>query len=1147
MKRILLIVFVFLSCIFPIQAQELLTFHNTQLPANGAAYCIGKDDDGLLWIGSGDGLYCYDGYRCYRRHVNSTSNPYGIQALTIEGSKIYLGCDNGFFSYDRRENTFESLVPEIHEINAILSYGDKIYIGCKEGLWLWDKTNSKARRVIDNVKSVYAIAEYCENLLIGAIDGLYLIKDGKAFKRNYTGYIGVIMPDVRKNHYWIGAEGCLYYYNAESDRLQEVKELHDNNVKSIVLDPNNNLYLGTDNGLYVKQGNSYNLFKHDSSNPASLQNNIICDLYVDNRHNVWVGSDIGISMIPDRSICEVRPLERLTGRTEGNVIYAISKDSDRNLWLGGSNGLVRCDGNNADWYRPSNSEFPIMHNRIRKIYVDADGDVWILTDHGINLYDRITKKLHNYIVETDNGQYTCRWAYDMYVDHKRNIWIGAFNQGAFVINKDVLVASSGKVTAESYYGTSNGTLCGEHVYHIVPDNNGKVWIASNGGIDRIDPMTKKSVHIADEFVSSMLSDSKGRVWTSFENGIHCYDSKGQIVRNIYFAGHDNPVRFVKLLEIDSLIWAITQEDCRVIHPDGKIDIFSLPTINIQTAYYSRDDHKLVLGGMDNIAYIDCKLVSGLNRRQKFMLADIRVNSQNYKSDKAIPYIEKLILKHNENNIEFMLTDIPDSRNVSPKYAYNIKGNGDQWMPLGPDRKITVNGLRYGSYELEVCAVDGLGNRLEKVYSMPFAISAPWYLSVWAKACYCILLALLVWGIRHFYHVRKKLHEEEERRIKILEQQETRSRFFRNLSLEIKKMLAFIIVPAEKVLDSTPSKELKHLTEDIRYSATQINALIRQAFDLNNPKNSIASLHVATIDIVRFCRNFIQVFEERHTEFNSIKYSFQSDTTELRKSVLVVRFDSIFNIIVNYLSRHTQPGGDILMSLKQTADKLVIEVKGYPLNMVVVNASGLFDRYSGLTDSSNEMDNTELYLVREYVTSMDGELQASFSIEQKMLTCGIILPMDSDTQKYVMQSVTSAGDEPDRKQRNRNKTKTVDDKDNEEFLRVVTNTIEKHISDFDFNVSMLQFELNVGEKTLYRRVKQLTGLTPVEYIRHIRMNRAAFLLKEGNFTVSEIMYMVGFSNSGYFSKCFQSIYEITPTKYKRKWKQTVIGPEDNDEQ
>ena len=104
------------------------------------------------------------------------------------------------------------------------------------------------------------------------------------------------------------------------------------------------------------------------------------------------------------------------------------------------------------------------------------------------------------------------------------------------------------------------------------------------------------------------------------------------------------------------------------------------------------------------------------------------------------------------------------------------------------------------------------------------------------------------------------------------------------------------------------------------------------------------------------------------------------------------------------------------------------------------------------------------------------------------------------------------------------------------LAAITNIIEKHIGDFDFNVSMLQYELNVSEKTLYRHIKQLTGLTPIEYIRNIRMNRAALLLKEGNFTVSEVMYMVGFSNSGYFSKCFNAVYKTTPAKYKQKWKQ-----------
>ena len=48
-----------------------------------------------------------------------------------------------------------------------------------------------------------------------------------------------------------------------------------------------------------------------------------------------------------------------------------------------------------------------------------------------------------------------------------------------------------------------------------------------------------------------------------------------------------------------------------------------------------------------------------------------------------------------------------------------------------------------------------------------------------------------------------------------------------------------------------------------------------------------------------------------------------------------------------------------------------------------------------------------------------------------------------------------------------------------------------------------------------------------------MQRAAMLLKEGRFSVSEVMYMVGFSNSSYFSKCFQKVYGLTPTDYSRK--------------
>ena len=101
-----------------------------------------------------------------------------------------------------------------------------------------------------------------------------------------------------------------------------------------------------------------------------------------------------------------------------------------------------------------------------------------------------------------------------------------------------------------------------------------------------------------------------------------------------------------------------------------------------------------------------------------------------------------------------------------------------------------------------------------------------------------------------------------------------------------------------------------------------------------------------------------------------------------------------------------------------------------------------------------------------------------------------------------------------------------------LLKGITETIETHMIDSDFNVTTLQEILGIGGKQLYRKLKAMTGKTPVEYIRELRMNKAAVMLKEGKFSVSEVMYTVGFSNNSYFSKCFSKAFGMTPTEYMK---------------
>lgn len=103
---------------------------------------------------------------------------------------------------------------------------------------------------------------------------------------------------------------------------------------------------------------------------------------------------------------------------------------------------------------------------------------------------------------------------------------------------------------------------------------------------------------------------------------------------------------------------------------------------------------------------------------------------------------------------------------------------------------------------------------------------------------------------------------------------------------------------------------------------------------------------------------------------------------------------------------------------------------------------------------------------------------------------------------------------------------------DKFIRKVTELIEEHLDDSDFSVSALCQCGGFNEKQLYRKVKQMTGLSTAEYIRSIRLKKAAMLLQNGNFTIAEVMYSVGFSNASYFTRAFSAEYGKTPSDYKR---------------
>jgi len=104
---------------------------------------------------------------------------------------------------------------------------------------------------------------------------------------------------------------------------------------------------------------------------------------------------------------------------------------------------------------------------------------------------------------------------------------------------------------------------------------------------------------------------------------------------------------------------------------------------------------------------------------------------------------------------------------------------------------------------------------------------------------------------------------------------------------------------------------------------------------------------------------------------------------------------------------------------------------------------------------------------------------------------------------------------------------------EQFINKSVKVVEENIANPDFTVEELSSEMAMSRMYLYKKLLSLTGKTPVEFIRIIRIRRAASLLEKSQLTVSEIAYQVGFNNPKYFAKLFKEEYKILPTEFRKK--------------
>jgi YesN/AraC family two-component response regulator len=101
---------------------------------------------------------------------------------------------------------------------------------------------------------------------------------------------------------------------------------------------------------------------------------------------------------------------------------------------------------------------------------------------------------------------------------------------------------------------------------------------------------------------------------------------------------------------------------------------------------------------------------------------------------------------------------------------------------------------------------------------------------------------------------------------------------------------------------------------------------------------------------------------------------------------------------------------------------------------------------------------------------------------------------------------------------------------DEFLKKLKDIVEQNMDKAGFGADMLAHEAGFSRSQLHRKLQSMVGCPTSEFIREVRLRRAAFLLSQRQGNISEVAYQVGFENMSYFSKCFKEYFGCTPSEY-----------------
>ena len=990
---------------------------NDGLPQQ-AVTTIAQDANGVIWLGTFDGLCRYDGYSLKNYHSipgrKGTLPSNRITATLVESDgHLWIGTEGNpcLCVYDPDTDSFITPPGQQWEHCTALAQGaDKeIWIATGSGLFTFvpppdgGKSQLSPHKVSIPATGVGTIKEIARS---GG--GVWALSSGTLLRFNHKGEMTAVYdePFIRTatsiccdslSNLFLFTPEALYTIGNDDDKLRRADILP---IPSTMVQLGGNLYIAAveQQGVAVMEriGEGKFILKQNIRGSKSFfSGNMVRSLLIDRSGCLWMGSRRNGAGIID---LRAKPFHILPMPDDGiyHLIRCITRDSKGTLWFGTQRAGV---------YKIENGRYESFgidpRQNFNAIFEDRDKNIWICSHLDIYLYRNgrmqslrqvpgipaaILAKVQASAIAQDaagaiwiggTGKllrikninsahpelelFDDPYTYDIYCmryDAPANrLWIGSRSRGLFLANLD---DASDNISSYSELSYNNRRLISNQIWNINPGNDGVMWLSTDSGVRGL-RIAEGDTTIIGFPKRPRLSESKIMCVQEDSSGCLWLNSSQGLLR------YNPKTDFYREYLFSDGLCSNTTTEAGYTDTDGNIYIGTINGIN-------RFDPRQINDG----DYVSAPLITALRVNNQPVAPD-SLHRRGSPLHHSILFADRVNITHRNNNFtfEFLAPDYKAPSRI--RYAYKLEGQDKQWNYATADnRTASYNRLPAGYYTFMVRASNSDGVWSDTTRQISVTVHpAPWN-TWWAWMLYLIALLAVIYTIIRYYTIQYRLKKDmqiehiQREHERILN--ETKLRFHTNISHEIRTSLSLISAPLDDIIGNGSEDDRQERLAIMKRNVGNLEQLVSQFLDLERIEKDAMSLCVERTDIIRLaaaiCARFREVARSKGIELEMIGEHASAEG--------LFDPDKIIKIVSNLLSnalKFTPAGGRVTLFAGQENDRVELAVEDTGCGIAPHDLEHIFDRFYQSDSSRNGGTGIGLALVKNLVELHRGKITA----------------------------------------------------------------------------------------------------------------------------------------------------------------------------